>query len=238
MVRGTFPSWLEAWCGAFGATRGFAASLDAALGAELRELGLDQGAFFLAPGAPEIRYSAGRGEIEADLVGPDNFGHPVMVAFSCSRHGGERIDPREALGADCTLDARFVNLPSATLRQRYLVPVAPLVALPAELRERVEWGHVTWPELPLLLEAEGTLATGALDDASRRLEDAIEAWNRRHPNDGADGLQAFERTSERAAAAFVAFGAAPESALVETIGALLDGAPRDVRLVVGRRARP
>lgn len=115
----TSDHWLDVFCAALGCDSSFAAALNVALGSEFRKLGLKPEGFFLAPlPNAQLSYASGVGHVDADLVGPDNFGHTVTIAFSCAHHPGERLDPRRPLGQGCALRATWVHLRVEMTRER------------------------------------------------------------------------------------------------------------------------
>jgi hypothetical protein len=189
----------------------------------------------LAPQA-DLRYEDGVAYLDTDLVGPDNFGHPVTIALACTAHPGERVDPRRALTPGCTLRAAWTSLPGQLLCDRYLPPAPPLVTLQPELAARVRWERFTWPEVPLTLVGDsGAFPARTAGIVGETLESTAGAWNRAHaerPIKYVGSPRSWEDGS--AIEAFVDFGPAPVEAMAEMLRALVATIPLLRSIQIGR----
>jgi hypothetical protein len=228
--------WLDLLASALGVSPSFARAL--ALEPPLARAGLDVNAFTLAP-SPNLalQYTGGLGLIEADLVGPDNWGQPVTIGFKCVNHAGEQLDPRRVLDPHCSLHVAWLDLPIDQLRARYATSAPPLLALPSELASRVDWERFTWPEVPFLVTDDEPLDPKQLGALKERLDSVAGDWNAQNETASVKWVGEVERDGDGRVEVFIDFGDAPTSLLVSVIRELLEaGSPR-AHVVIGRRAR-
>lgn len=227
--------WLRVFCGVLGCGPAFARAFADELEPGLRRAGLDPEGFFLAPPPnPKIQYTAGAGRVEADLVGPDNLGHPVTVGFACASHPGERLDPAKPLGPGCSLRAEWLELPIEALQMRYLGRPAPLLDLPPDLAPRVDWARFTWPEVPLAVVGDAPLDPSMFDALEKRLESIAVEWNQHNPERLLKSIGPMRPRAAGGCEIFIDFGAAPELLLITVLRAFAESARLDARIIIGQ----
>lgn len=139
--------------------------------------GLDLSRFFLACEAVRSE-TQGETLLEADLVGPDNFGQPVIISWRCKAHPGEHIQPSNPLkpAEGHQLEVRWILLPVEELRSRYLEPPPPHTIDVGDVSFQIEWSPWWKPpteKLTFELLTQRELSGSELKEAERALWNAV-----------------------------------------------------------------
>jgi hypothetical protein len=124
---------------------------------------------------PQIRFDwiSKNDYIEADLIGPDNFGHSVRIAWTCKAHPGESIRPSNLLDQDEHHQIHFWwdELPAEKLKKAYL-KAEPYSLDAGFLSFTVEWSP-WWPsnlpDFTLELYSQYPITDEALQQAEQLL---------------------------------------------------------------------
>lgn len=162
-----------------GASREFAAAMDAQLGAQAMQLaGVDllDGRFIVAPVDGEFEIDTKQlgghviSAVAVDLVGPDAVAQPAVLAWLSKQRPGEPVAPGACTDPD-QLQFFWAGFPADALG-RY----AHTHAVPAGARFPVEASPLAWPDVILSLELQA-LDAGAEKRLADALDAAIAAWN-------------------------------------------------------------
>lgn len=206
-----------------GASREFAAAMDAQLGAQAGQLaGIDllDGRFAILPvdGAFEIetRQIANRvvSAVDVDLVGPDATAAPAVLAWFSKQRPGEPLEPASCVDAG-EIQFFWASFPSEELR-RYTSKRTHAIA--AAVRFPVETSVFGWPDVVLSLELR------TIDDDSEKrvaaaLDGAIAAWNMASASK-IHYRGPVQRVAEQTLQVHVDFGTAGPEAMARLIEAL------------------
>jgi hypothetical protein len=180
--------WLELLCSHLSCSPRFLEALDRQLSEQMTALTrIDVHAgFVIFPEATPAHYDEiGVGYAAGDLTGPDAFGYPVRVAWTCGSHRAERITPDDSLPSTrgCAVRAWWAELPADELREKYAGPGQPPIPI-GHFSFEVEWWPLAWPDVWMEVWTQQDASVQQIEAINAKLEQKREKWNSRSEERG------------------------------------------------------